>query len=126
MVMVADPQECRDFLAANPQVRFVEVFFTSMTGVPRGKRLRVHELEAIYNYGRFLPGSILAGALLLSVTSIVSPGSRKPARQEYMPGWKCGERPSRQRSRSISMTSMMATGSVRGKIVWLHASQTRR
>lgn len=57
--MVADPQECRDFLAANPQVRFVDVFFTSMTGVPRGKRLRVHELQAIYDYGRFLPGSIL-------------------------------------------------------------------
>lgn len=59
MPMVADPQECRDFLAANPQVRFVEVFFTSMTGVPRGKRLRAHELQAIYDYGRFLPGSIL-------------------------------------------------------------------
>lgn len=57
--LVADPQECRDFLAANPQVQFVEVFFTSMTGVPRGKRLRVHELQAIYDYGRFLPGSIL-------------------------------------------------------------------
>lgn len=57
--MVADPQECRDFLAANPQVKFVDVFFTSMTGVPRGKRLRVHELQAIYDYGRFLPGSIL-------------------------------------------------------------------
>ena len=59
MVMVADPKECRDFLAAHPQVKYVEVFFTSMTGVPRGKRLRVHELEAIYEYGRFLPGSIL-------------------------------------------------------------------
>lgn len=57
--MVADPQECRDFLAANPQVKYVDVFFTSMTGVPRGKRLRVHELQAIYDYGRFLPGSIL-------------------------------------------------------------------
>jgi glutamine synthetase len=57
--MVADPQECRDFLAAHPQVQFVEVFFTSMTGVPRGKRLRVHELAAVYDYGRFLPGSIL-------------------------------------------------------------------
>jgi glutamine synthetase len=56
---VADPQECRDFLAANPQVRFVDVFFTSMTGVPRGKRLRIHELQAVYDYGRFLPGSIL-------------------------------------------------------------------
>jgi len=57
--MVADPQECIDFLAAHPQVKYVDVFFTSMTGVPRGKRLRVHELQAIYDYGRFLPGSIL-------------------------------------------------------------------
>ncbi|TCS12147.1 glutamine synthetase family protein [Caulobacter sp. BK020] len=59
MSAVADPQECRDFLAAHPQVKYVDVFFTSMTGVPRGKRLRVHELQAIYDYGRFLPGSIL-------------------------------------------------------------------
>lgn len=59
MSLVADPQECRDFLAAHPQVKYVDVFFTSMTGVPRGKRLRVHELQAIYDYGRFLPGSIL-------------------------------------------------------------------
>jgi glutamine synthetase len=57
--MVADPQECRDFLTAHPEVKFVEVFFTSMTGVPRGKRLRIHELQAIYDYGRFLPGSVL-------------------------------------------------------------------
>jgi glutamine synthetase len=56
---VADPQECIDFLAAHPQVKYVDVFFTSMTGVPRGKRLRIHELQAVYDYGRFLPGSIL-------------------------------------------------------------------
>jgi glutamine synthetase len=30
-----------------------------MTGVPRGKRLRVNELLAVYDYGRLLPGSIL-------------------------------------------------------------------
>ena len=57
--MVADPRECRDFLAAHPQVKFVDVFYTSMTGVPRGKRLRIEELPAVYDYGRFLPGSIL-------------------------------------------------------------------
>lgn len=59
MSLVADPQECLDFLAAHPQVKYVDVFFTSMTGVPRGKRLRIHELLAVYEYGRFLPGSIL-------------------------------------------------------------------
>jgi glutamine synthetase len=57
--LVADPDECRRFITDHPQIRFVEVFFTSMTGVPRGKRLRIHELQAIYDYGRFLPGSIL-------------------------------------------------------------------
>lgn len=56
---VADPEECRAFLAAHPEVRFVEVVFTSMTGVPRGKRLRIEELAAVYDYGRFLPGSVL-------------------------------------------------------------------
>lgn len=57
--MVADIAECEAFLEAHPEIAFVEVFFTSMTGVPRGKRLRIHELKAIYEYGRFLPGSIL-------------------------------------------------------------------
>jgi len=57
--MVADPDECRRFLEAHPEIAFVEVFFTSMTGVPRGKRLRRHEIQAVYDYGRFLPGSIL-------------------------------------------------------------------
>jgi glutamine synthetase len=51
--------ECRLFLEEHPEVEFVEVFFTSLAGVPRGKRLRRHELAAIYDYGRFLPGSIL-------------------------------------------------------------------
>ena len=29
--MVADPEECRRFLAEHPEIRFVEVFFTGMT-----------------------------------------------------------------------------------------------
>jgi glutamine synthetase len=57
--LVADPEECRRFLDAHPQIQFFEVFFTSMTGVPRGKRLRRHEIQAVFDYGRFLPGSIL-------------------------------------------------------------------
>ncbi len=47
------------FLEAHPEIQFFEVLFTSMTGVPRGKRLRRHELKGVYEYGRFLPGSIL-------------------------------------------------------------------
>ncbi|WP_374574824.1 glutamine synthetase family protein [Phenylobacterium sp.] len=57
--MTADPDECRRFLEAHPDIAFFEVFFTSMTGVPRGKRLRRHEIQAVFDYGRFLPGSIL-------------------------------------------------------------------
>ncbi|MBU3077917.1 glutamine synthetase family protein [Sphingomonas quercus] len=56
---VASAEEARAFLAAHPHIQFFEVFFTNMSGVPRGKRLRRHELMAVYDYGRFLPGSIL-------------------------------------------------------------------
>jgi len=55
----ASRAELDAFLAAHPDIQFCEVLFTSMTGVPRGKRLRRHELEGVYDYGRFLPGSIL-------------------------------------------------------------------
>jgi glutamine synthetase len=56
---IAGPEEARRFLDANPDVQFVEVIFTALSGVPRGKRLRRHELMAVYEQGRFLPGSIL-------------------------------------------------------------------
>jgi len=56
---IADPQEARRFLAEHPDIAFFEVIFTSLSGVPRGKRLRRHELAAVYGQGRFLPGSIL-------------------------------------------------------------------
>ena len=56
---VADPDEARRFLEAHPEIEFFEILFTALSGVPRGKRLRRHELLPIYEYGRFLPGSIL-------------------------------------------------------------------
>ncbi|MBA3810667.1 MAG: glutamine synthetase [Caulobacteraceae bacterium] len=56
---IADPEEARRFLADHPHVQFFEIIFTNLSGVPRGKRLRRHELMAVYEYGRFLPGSIL-------------------------------------------------------------------
>jgi len=37
----------------------VDIIFTNMCGVPRGKRLRQHEVIAVYESGRFLPGSVL-------------------------------------------------------------------
>ncbi len=56
---IADAKECKAFLDANPHISFFEILFTNMAGVPRGKRLRRHEILAVYEQGRFLPGSIL-------------------------------------------------------------------
>lgn len=56
---IADPKEVKSFLAKHPEIQFFEIVFTNMAGVPRGKRLRRHEIEAVYENGRFLPGSIL-------------------------------------------------------------------
>lgn len=52
------------FLDANPAIGFVEIFFTSMAGVPRGKRLRRDELLKAYEGGLFLAGSIVAVDIL--------------------------------------------------------------
>jgi glutamine synthetase len=56
---IADPKEVKTFLEKHPEIQFFEILFTNMCGVPRGKRLRRHEIEAVYAQGRFLPGSIL-------------------------------------------------------------------
>jgi len=55
----ADPAQAQRFLAENPDIAFVEVIFTGLNGVSRGKRLRAHELQAVYEQGRFLPNSTL-------------------------------------------------------------------
>ncbi len=47
------------FLAANPGIEFLDLYFTNLSGVPRGKRLRAHEFVAAFEQGRFLPGSVL-------------------------------------------------------------------
>lgn len=56
----ADPQEARDFLAAHPEVRSIELQLIDANGIPRGKLLHRDELLAIYEQGRPLPSSILA------------------------------------------------------------------
>jgi glutamine synthetase len=56
---IADPKEVKAFLDKHPEIQFFEIVFTNMAGVPRGKRLRRHEIAAVYEHGRFLPGSIL-------------------------------------------------------------------
>ena len=55
----AGPAEAAAFLAANPRVEFFDLFYTNLAGVPRGKRLRRHEIAAAYTDGRYLPGSML-------------------------------------------------------------------
>jgi glutamine synthetase len=52
-------QEAHDFFTANPDIDAIDIIFTNMCGVPRGKRLRRHEVIAVYESGRFLPGSVL-------------------------------------------------------------------
>jgi glutamine synthetase len=55
---IADLSEAQAFLAAHPQVRFIDILYNPMSGPPRGKRIRAHELATVYGHGRYLPGSI--------------------------------------------------------------------
>ena len=55
----ADPAEATAFLAAHPDVAFVDLMFTNLTGVARGKRLRRHEVAGAWAEGCALPGSVL-------------------------------------------------------------------
>jgi glutamine synthetase len=50
--------EAKAFFAAHPEVDAIDLIFTNMCGVPRGKRLRQHEILAVYESGRFLPISV--------------------------------------------------------------------
>ncbi len=53
--LVAKADEAQHFLASHPEVSVIDLIFTSMSGVPRGKRLRRQELVPAYEAGRFLP-----------------------------------------------------------------------
>jgi glutamine synthetase len=61
---IATLSEAEAFFAAHPDVDAVDIIFTNMCGVPRGKRLRRHEALAVYKAGRFLPGS----AVVIDIT----------------------------------------------------------
>ena len=50
--------EARTFFKAHPHIDAIDMIFTNMCGVPRGKRLRQHEVMAVYESGRFLPISV--------------------------------------------------------------------
>lgn len=56
---VAQPAEAIEFLNSNPEIEYIEVIFTSLAGVPRGKRVRRSELATIYENGRLFPSSML-------------------------------------------------------------------
>ena len=55
----ATVEEAKAFFAEHPDVDAIDIIFTNLGGVPRGKRLRQHEVIAVYESGRFLPGSVL-------------------------------------------------------------------
>jgi glutamine synthetase len=55
---IATLAEAEAFLAANPDVAFIDILYNPMSGPPRGKRIRPHELLTVYGHGRYLPGSI--------------------------------------------------------------------
>lgn len=55
---IANLSEAEAFLAANPHIKFIDILYTPMSGPPRGKRIRPHELLTVYGHGRYLPGSI--------------------------------------------------------------------
>ena len=56
--VIADLSEAEAFFKANPDVDSIEMIYTDFGGVPRGKRLRQHEVMAVYDSGRMFPGSI--------------------------------------------------------------------
>ncbi len=58
--LIAQPSEARKFLDDHPEVEMIQLIFTNQSGVPRGKNLRRHDLLAIYEHGRYLPGTMLA------------------------------------------------------------------
>src|SRR3546814_13363413 len=55
----AGDDDLERFLNAHPDIRFFEVLFSAMSGVPRGKRLPRPELHKVFDYGSFLPAPTL-------------------------------------------------------------------
>jgi hypothetical protein len=56
--VIALKSEAEAFFAAHPHIDAIDMIYTDMGGVPRGKRLRQHEVLAVYETGRMFPGSI--------------------------------------------------------------------
>jgi glutamine synthetase len=60
MQAVAQLTEAREFLKRWPATRFVDVLLADSSGVLRGKRVTIAELDGIYSKGLYLPGSMFA------------------------------------------------------------------
>ena len=60
MSKFAEFAAARDWLARNPQVRFVDLLLPDQMGNPRGKRITVDELESVHHDGLMLPASVFA------------------------------------------------------------------
>lgn len=61
---IADIRELDQFLDDHPFTEYFEVLFTPLSGVTRGKRIRRSEIKNVFDYGRFLPGSVLVTDIL--------------------------------------------------------------
>lgn len=56
----ASVQEAEDFLAANPDIHFIDLLIADMNGIVRGKRIDRSALVKVYEKGISLPASIFA------------------------------------------------------------------
>ncbi len=55
----ASKDELQNFLKAHPEIEAFDLMLIDPNGIARGKTVRRHEIEAIWENGRNLPGSIL-------------------------------------------------------------------
>lgn len=56
----AELSEAQDFLARFPDVQAIDIILTDCHGIGRGKSIRRHELESLFNSGRGIPASMFA------------------------------------------------------------------
>lgn len=52
--------EAQNFLAAYPDVQAIDIILSDLHGIGRGKIIRRHELESLFNSGRGMPASLFA------------------------------------------------------------------
>ena len=105
--VIAPRSEAEEFFRANPDVDSIEMIYTDFGGVPRGKRLRQHEVLAVYESGRMFPGSItvvdITGQDTVETGLVWEDGdadrSMKPSRRTSS---SCARAAAHRRSRSAS------------------------